>query len=54
MGPVGVSRVWLVSLAFGGTDWKAWIGRASKNSWAKMKGVLVGSVQHVNKAEAFR
>jgi len=21
-------------------DWKAWIGRASKNSWATMKGVL--------------
>lgn len=22
------------------TDWKAWIGRASKNSWANMKGVF--------------
>ena len=27
----------------GATDWKAWIGRASKNSWAKMKGLLEGS-----------
>lgn len=26
------------------TDWKAWIGRASKNSWAIVKGVLLGSV----------
>lgn len=25
------------------TDWKAWIGRASKNSWAKMNGVFDGS-----------
>lgn len=27
----------------GMTDWKAWMGSASKNSWAKIKGVLVGS-----------
>ncbi len=53
MGPVGVSRVRLDWLGFGGTDWKAWIGRASKNSWAKMKGLLVGSEQHVNKVDTF-
>lgn len=35
--------VWGDSLWVGGTDWKAWIGRASKNSWAKMKGVFEGS-----------
>lgn len=26
--------------ALGGTDWNAWMGRASKNSWATIKGVL--------------
>lgn len=32
------------AIAGGGlTDWKAWIGRASKNSWANMNGVLDGS-----------
>ena len=41
--PVGVVRVWDVSFGFGATDWKAWIGSASKNSWAKIKGVLLGS-----------
>jgi len=35
--PVGV---WMVCRAEGAIDWKAWIGRASKNSWATMKGVL--------------
>jgi len=25
------------------TDWKAWMGRASKNSWAIMKGVFAAS-----------
>ena len=37
--PVGV---WMVSWAEseGDMDWKAWIGRASKNSWATMKGDL--------------
>ncbi len=38
--PVGVE---MVEEGEGGTDWKAWIGRASKNSWANMKGVLEGS-----------
>ena len=42
--PVGVVRIWDGSLGFGATDWKAWIGSASKNSWAKMKGVLLGSI----------
>lgn len=42
--PVGVVRIWDVVLGIGATDWKAWIGSASKNSWAKMKGVLLGSV----------
>lgn len=28
------------ALGFGGTDWKACIGSASKNSWATMNGVL--------------
>lgn len=41
---VGAVRTWAVVLGFGGTDWKAWIGSASKNSWAKMKGVLLGSM----------
>jgi hypothetical protein len=27
----------------GATDWKAWIGRASKNSWATMNGLLSAS-----------
>jgi hypothetical protein len=34
-------------VAFGagaGADWKVWMGRASKNSWATMKGVLSDSV----------
>lgn len=45
-GPVGVSSVCVceVGVGFGGTDWKAWMGRASKNSWAMMKGVLLGPV----------
>ena len=46
MGPLRPGRlVGLVmgALGFGATDWKAWMGRASKNSWAKMKGVLDGS-----------
>lgn len=40
--PVGVDRVW-EAVGEGGTDWKAWIGSASKNSWANMKGVRFGS-----------
>lgn len=43
-GPVRVVRIWDASFGFGATDWKACIGRASKNSWAKMKGVLLGSI----------
>lgn len=39
IGPVGVVMVWAVE-GEGGTDWKAWMGSASKNSWATMKGVL--------------
>lgn len=31
------------AIAGGLTDWKAWIGRASKNSCANMNGVFVGS-----------
>lgn len=31
------------AIARGLTDWKAWIGRASKNSWANMNGVFKGS-----------
>lgn len=27
----------------GAMDWKIWMGSASKNSWATMKGVLVAS-----------
>lgn len=38
-----VSNVLEVESRLGGTDWKAWIGRASKNSWAMKKGVLLGS-----------
>lgn len=46
IGPVGVSRVLCgdAVAGLGGTDWNAWMGRASKNSWAKMKGALVGSI----------
>lgn len=44
---VGCLRVGLAEVVMvegeGMTDWKAWIGRASKNSWANMKGVLDGS-----------
>ncbi len=37
--PVGV---WMVSWveSDGAIDWKAWMGSASKNSWATMNGVL--------------
>ena len=42
--PVGVVRICDVSSRFGATDWKAWTGSASKNSWAKMKGVLLESI----------
>jgi hypothetical protein len=38
--PVGVLIVFSWGAEVGATDWKAWIGRASKNSWATMKGVL--------------
>lgn len=41
-GPVGV--VSTVDDGAGATDWKAWMGRASKNSWAKMNGVFEGSI----------
>lgn len=27
-----------------GADWKLWMGRASKNSWAIMKGILSDSI----------
>ena len=40
-GPVGV--VSIVAEGVGATDWNAWIGSASKNSWAKMKGDFDGS-----------
>ena len=42
--PSRPGRVWSGWLfGEGAMDWKAWMGRASKNSWAKMKGVLLGS-----------
>lgn len=48
VGPVGVIIVsWDCGGWFsgeGGTDSKAWMGRASKNSWAIMKGLLSSSV----------
>lgn len=47
--PVGVERVSGAEEEEGGTDWKAWMGRASKNSWAKMKGVLSGSARKINR-----
>lgn len=34
-----------VADAGAGADWKVWMGRASKNSWATMKGVLSDSVK---------
>ncbi len=40
VGPVGVVMVEGLAEGDGATDWKAWMGRASKNSWANMKGVL--------------
>ena len=40
--PVGVSNVCGVRFGIGGIDWKACIGRASKNSWAMINGVLAG------------
>ena len=36
--PVGVSIVFCVE-SEGAMDWKAWMGSASKNSWATMKGL---------------
>jgi hypothetical protein len=33
-----------VDAGVGGTDWNMCIGRASKNSWATMKGVPAGSI----------
>jgi len=39
-GPVGVGMGRGLSDGEGATDWKAWMGRASRNSWAKMNGVL--------------
>ena len=32
------------SLGWTSTSWKAWMGSASKNSWAIMKGVFSGSI----------
>lgn len=40
VGPVGVVIVEGLAEADGATDWKAWMGSASKNSWATMNGVL--------------
>lgn len=40
IGPVGLLRGWE---ELGMVDWKAWMGRASKNSWANMNGILEGS-----------
>lgn len=42
-GPVGVGIAWGISEAEGAMDWKAWMGRASKNSWANMNGDLFAS-----------
>ena len=54
IGPVGVSSVLCGDAipGLGGTDWNAWIGRASKNSWAKMNGVLVGSIWELGVEDA--
>lgn len=53
--PVGVWMV-LWSEPEGTMDWKAWIGRASKNSWATMKGVLSASniVVRIDAGETWR
>ena len=44
MGPVGVMIVEDLGMEDWATFWKTWMGRASKNSWARMKGVLVSSI----------
>lgn len=44
MGPVGVRIVLEAGMEEEGMFWKMWMGRASKNSWARMKGVEVASV----------
>jgi len=33
------------SVFLGATDWKMWMGSASKNSWAMTNGVTSGSVK---------
>ena len=43
MGPVGVMIVEEAGIRDEVTFWKMWMGRASKNSWARMKGVEVFS-----------
>jgi hypothetical protein len=48
MGPVGVRMVLDEGILDEGSFWKMWIGRASKNSWAMMKGVDVSSTSLVN------
>jgi hypothetical protein len=45
MGPVGVMMVEEGGIVDEAWFWKMWIGRASKNSCARMKGVAVSSVQ---------
>ena len=44
MGPVGVRIVEDAGMRDEAVFWKMWIGRASKNSWARMKGVEVLSL----------
>ena len=43
-----------VAAGEGATDWKAWMGRASKNSWAIIKGVLRGSNGGLSKDQGIR
>lgn len=44
-GEDGDDEVFEAAGAGAGADWKVWMGRASKNSWATMKGVLSDSVE---------
>jgi hypothetical protein len=43
MGPVGVRIVEEAGMLEDAMFWKTWMGRASKNSWAMMKGLDVSS-----------
>lgn len=45
IGPVGVIMVEEGGIEDWATFWNTWMGRASKNSWARMKGVHVSSAR---------